>query len=543
MRFTYQVLQERREMWQMALEPVADDLLVLSRDDHDWDDTEKRKRFAEILGAQHRLAVGQAINPCPKRATVTAPKARKQVLHVMAERALDEELEIPDYQVLEEIEDYAKSLNTLAKYNGGLWKSQRQAGFLADRIRALQSYGQETRAWAERQGLDADKYIYLDVPRKLPYAKSRKSKVRYAYQGFVIDDYGLLYRIKAKVQHPTGGDEEGTYTYHVRQETAQVTFEREGIGEFRVDATGAEQRAKEAVLRKKYASLAAAMEKINDIDADWELKKLAGDFTYDMEMKLKAGEKLTQNQMAVVLRVLKKAGLVPPEWAEHEPDAGEYEAALEKFITWVNANTQRAGQQADAWVGGLIKEAQDAKARSRRKLPEVKREYEKWLRDYESRMAAGEREKPHDRSNRDYYERQIKSYSDTSGYDKYIRWWRTYDYKKEFRSAWKFITEMPAKRVKARTYYPAELYRDWPRVHFHTSTGAVGRNPVDDAMQDIFEDTLGSTPWTHNSTGPSVVDMVADYKYGIRAFAAGKRVRKRTMKGLGMLVKRMRKAK
>jgi len=72
MRFTYHLLVEEREPWQHVLKGIAWDLADLSSDDSD-DRTVKRARFVELLGDQHRLAVGQAINPCPRR--VSAPRA------------------------------------------------------------------------------------------------------------------------------------------------------------------------------------------------------------------------------------------------------------------------------------------------------------------------------------------------------------------------------------------------------------------------------------------------------------------------------------
>lgn len=192
---------------------------------------------------------------------------------------------------LDPVADLGKSLNTLVKYNEGLWKSPKQGKFLHQLARQNNLSTSEAMKWAKGTGrydtrdrnAQAISLIQVD-PR---FGKRTQSKIRYYGQFFLIDGQGVVARAAVKVDHAT---------QKAKVETAKTTFLREAQGES-VDPMG-EAEEKERQRKAQIPKNKDLIERIKTIPR-WD-QQLFKDFVETLER----GYTLSPKQMAIVDREL-----------------------------------------------------------------------------------------------------------------------------------------------------------------------------------------------------------------------------------------------
>lgn len=197
--------------------------------------------------------------------------------------------------------DAAKTFGTLAKFGGGLWKSEKQARFLLNAIDSPQFKDRGAEAWANKHGFEGQAFSVMQ--RIEGYGARDASKTRYWAQVFVVDKYGVVARGKVKVIHPKG-DERGL---SLDWTDVTVDFKRTAKPEIGVDI---------------HAELRAAVEK-NKPNIDliktipgWESKDILVDFLRQLE----GGRPLSLGQLAVVQKMVPDKELflgAKGEWKKH----------------------------------------------------------------------------------------------------------------------------------------------------------------------------------------------------------------------------------
>jgi len=194
--------------------------------------------------------------------------------------------------------DLLRSLNTLAKYSGGLWKSEKQGRFLwkwaagNDFLRG----GNEAVAWAKQTGwYDAkDKrqrilQFILVIPG---YGTRDPSKIRYAGTFVLLDGTGVLATASFKVQHAKKGEAAQTVPIAGSAKT-RFARDRNVVPPINVDPAGDDAREKAKQL-KANEPVIKAIESI----PGWEQQEIFRDF----HGILLAGGTLSPNMMRVVER-------------------------------------------------------------------------------------------------------------------------------------------------------------------------------------------------------------------------------------------------
>lgn len=194
--------------------------------------------------------------------------------------------------------DLLRSFNTLAKYNDGLWKSEKQGKFLwswAANDKFLQG-SKEAIAWAKQTGwydaADKKQRVLQFILVMEGFGKRDITKIRYSGTFVLIDGTGVLAVAGFKVQHPKGGEE-------TRPEpiagTAKTRFARDRnvVPPINVDPAGdaAREKAKQLKLNEPVIK---AIESI----PDWR----GQDIFVDFHTILMGGGTLSPGQMRVIER-------------------------------------------------------------------------------------------------------------------------------------------------------------------------------------------------------------------------------------------------
>ena len=195
-------------------------------------------------------------------------------------------------------DDLLRSINTLAKYSEGLWKSEKQGNFLLDwaaRDDSLQG-GREAVAWAKQTGWYDPKdktQVVLQFILSLPnYGKRDPTKIRYAGTFALLNGTGVLATASFKVKHAKKGEDSQIGPLPGTAKTRFVR-DRKVVPDMNVDPAGDEARrvAKQLKLNEPVVK---AIESI----PGWKEQQIFVDF-HDILM---AGGTLSPNMMRVVER-------------------------------------------------------------------------------------------------------------------------------------------------------------------------------------------------------------------------------------------------
>lgn len=216
---------------------------------------------------------------------------------------ISEQLETALFESGSEVEDVIKSLNTLAKFNHGHWKSEKQARFLLNRLDGSMFKDRAAEAFAHRKGLDGQAFSHMSVLKG--FGHRDPSKIRYSGMVFVVDKGGVVYRGKVKVNHPKGGE-----GLSLDWADVKPTFERKRQPEITVDIH-AERRAK---IEKNQPDI----DLIKSIPG-WETKDILTDFLRQLE----GGRPLSLKQRFVVQKMVPDKALFG--------DKTEWKKAFEEF--------------------------------------------------------------------------------------------------------------------------------------------------------------------------------------------------------------------
>lgn len=200
-------------------------------------------------------------------------------------------------------EEIATSLDKIARFKGGLWASEKQGRFLQNFAREFDD--PEAKAWAHKNGYKGHAFSLM---KKLGYAKSDPTKIRYVACVYVVDAGGIVATANLKVKHPTATDPDTTVDWS----TAKLDFERKDAPSVTVDID-AERSA--AVANNK-----PTMDLIRTIP-DWENVDILVSF---MD-QLKRGRELSFRQQDIVQKLL------PPEAQASLGDRKEWAALYDRF--------------------------------------------------------------------------------------------------------------------------------------------------------------------------------------------------------------------
>jgi len=187
-------------------------------------------------------------------------------------------------------QDMMKSLNSLAKYNGGKFKSPAQAKFL---YRKLQDRwfkpNSLVKQWARPYLKGPNDMAVMVTDRIQGFGTRTASKVRYYGFAFVVDGGGVVARAKLKVRAGRGKEADSHHGGEVIGVT-QTTFERDGDAPTLYDAHG-ERKAKEARAQKN-APLISKIQAISTYQDD--------DFLQSIVAQLQTGATLSPGQERVL---------------------------------------------------------------------------------------------------------------------------------------------------------------------------------------------------------------------------------------------------
>lgn len=203
------------------------------------------------------------------------------------------------------LDDAMQSLSGIAKFNHGLWKSEKQARFLLDTVRRIKPDA-GAKAWLAQSGL---KGWVLTQFVKLPYAKSDPTKVRYVGRVAVVDGGGVVFLGTAKVKHLS----QDNTTVDIDYGSLKDSFKREVTPLLVIDVD-AEDAARAAALKAQADKNKPDIDLIQSIPG-WEKKDILVSF---MD-QLKAGYQLSPNQKLVVQKYAPSQSLFvgdQAKWAE-----------------------------------------------------------------------------------------------------------------------------------------------------------------------------------------------------------------------------------
>lgn len=194
--------------------------------------------------------------------------------------------------------DLLRSFRTIAKYNDGLWKSEKQGNFLWKWAAGkMISKTREAENWAKQTGWhdpkDRKQLACQFVTVDDRFGKRDPTKIRYNGAYVLIDGTGVLAIASVKVQHPKAGQE--LQTAVTIPATAKTTFTRDHnvVPPINVDPAGDEARRTAEQVRKN-EPIIKAIESI----PDWQSQKIFVNF-HDILM---AGGTLSPNMLRVVER-------------------------------------------------------------------------------------------------------------------------------------------------------------------------------------------------------------------------------------------------
>ena len=177
-------------------------------------------------------------------------------------------------------DEMAKSLNSLIKYNDGLWKSDRQARFILNSVWD----DKDAQAWAKKKGYKG-KAFSINT-RFTGYGKRDVSKIRIFTQAFVVDNGGVVARAKVKFVHPKEGNEG-----YIDWDSYNVTFERTAKPSVKVDI----DKEKRDAIKKNQPDI-----KLIKSIPNYEDKDILVSFLRQLE----SGSALTIKQKAILQRMV-----------------------------------------------------------------------------------------------------------------------------------------------------------------------------------------------------------------------------------------------
>jgi len=186
-----------------------------------------------------------------------------------------------------DISDTFRSLSSLARYNNGLWKSDRQARFLLNRISSPGYRDRSAEAWARRHGYRG--HAITNIVSDKRYGRRDVSKVRYYGDVFVVDNGGVVAKGRLKISQAK--PKQGQYGHEVDWGGTKVEFERKKIPTIVVDV----EKERQAAVRKNEPDI----EMIKSIPG-WEGKDILVDFIRQLEN----GRALSPAQKGVVQRMM-----------------------------------------------------------------------------------------------------------------------------------------------------------------------------------------------------------------------------------------------
>lgn len=220
-------------------------------------------------------------------------------------------------QLLSIFEDYesdlARSLNTLAKYNDGHWKSEKQAKFLQSRLKSY--HNKPVQDWMRKFGYEGKGFLYVS---KIPGSGVKDiSRARYAAKLFIWDTGGLSHVIRLKYVHPKKGQSTG---FHVDWgNKGKETWKREKEPVVQVDLE------KENAIKAR--ANAPMINKIKEIP-NWDSNNLLKSFIKQLE----AGKTLSFKQLHLLNKLNpsdEKEDLGQQEWMAQVP---RFRAVIASFM-------------------------------------------------------------------------------------------------------------------------------------------------------------------------------------------------------------------
>jgi hypothetical protein len=246
--------------------------------------------------------------------------------------------------------DVIKTLQTLIKFNNGVWKSDSQARFIMKEITSdpSASTAPDIKRWAaaalNRQGIRLNNKthrIYVGAQSISRYGYKDPSKIRLTGWGFVVDSVGVIVRAKLKVNHKTTGEVFGTMLWN----TADYTFDRaDDVDSSHLSfSISREEKAEKDKLKAGIKAAKPIIAKIKTIPG-WENQDIFKDFISQLE----GGRLLSDGQLNVVNRSLpkEKIGL---DWESWKKALKTVESAmLTKVLPVIAADLRSEGMGEDA---------------------------------------------------------------------------------------------------------------------------------------------------------------------------------------------------
>ena len=207
--------------------------------------------------------------------------------------------------------DLGDSLLKLAKFNDGLWQSERQARFILNNMPNDNSA--KAKAWASSNGMKGDHYFTSFID--LGYGRKDPSKIRFSGRVFVVDGGGVVGVGKVKVIH----FKKGVRDFDLDWSDTEVLFRRTAKPEIVVDPD-----ADRAAQIRANQPLIKAIKSI----PDWDKKDILSDFVTQLEY----GHELTPRQMDVVRRMTPLKSLPIGERSDWENAWKNYRTKMLKYV-------------------------------------------------------------------------------------------------------------------------------------------------------------------------------------------------------------------
>jgi hypothetical protein len=214
-----------------------------------------------------------------------------------------------------EISDTFRSLNSLARYNDGLWKSDRQARFLLNRISGPGYRDRAAEAWARRRGYRGQAITNIVSDKR--YGRRDISKVRYYGDVFVVDNGGIVAKGKLKINQAK--PKQGQYGHEVDWGGTEVEFERKKIPSIVVDI----EKERRAAVEKNQPDI----DMIKSIPG-WEGKDILVDFVRQLE----GGHALSAAQKGVVQRLMPEKDIFPGQKEDWQRLLDRYQEMMVKRL-------------------------------------------------------------------------------------------------------------------------------------------------------------------------------------------------------------------
>lgn len=191
-------------------------------------------------------------------------------------------------------EDIARSLTGLIRYNGGLFKSERQAAFLMTRLLFDSS---KARKWAKKYEKKAKTSVTKAVATQIfleGFGYKDPSKRRYSVRYYLVDGAGVVAAAKVRPSYDSSNQHwelltDDTEELFVRKGRAPVLFDPE-----------AAQKAREKERRKNLRENAPLIEKIKS-SPEYEYQDILQSFVDQLE----SGRTLSPKQMRIVRKYVK----------------------------------------------------------------------------------------------------------------------------------------------------------------------------------------------------------------------------------------------